>query len=105
MGRCFGKARRDFKNGLARSGAFQTQQVESRRPSGMARPLATPWWMNSSRGPNSARLLCRVPRLPGSSLALPTHTQGWTMRMMGSSTHNGRFRWVARCFKVKPGQA
>ena len=28
MGRCFGKVRRDFKNGLARLGAFQTQQVE-----------------------------------------------------------------------------
>ena len=37
MGRCFGKVRRDFKNGLARLGAFQTRQMESRRASGMAR--------------------------------------------------------------------
>ena len=101
MGRCFGKVRRDLKNGLARSGEFHTQQVESRRASGTARPLATSWWINSSRGPNSARLLSWVSRLPVSLPALLTRAQGWAMGIMGPSSHNGRFRWVASSLKVK----
>ena len=86
VGRGFGKERRDFKNGLAGLGGFQTQQVENRRASGKARPVATPWWMNSSQGPNSARLLSRVSRLPGSPPALLTYAQGRAMGIIGPSS-------------------
>ena len=36
MGSCFGKVRRNFNNGLGRSGALQTQRVENRPASGAA---------------------------------------------------------------------
>ena len=36
MGSCFGKVRRNFNNGLGRSGALQTQRVETRPASGAA---------------------------------------------------------------------
>ena len=98
MGRCFGKVRRDFKNGLARLGAFQTQQVESRRASGMARPLTTSWWMNSSRAPIYAGLLSWVSRVPGSSPLLLARALAWPTGTIGPSSHNGRFRWIARSF-------
>ena len=36
MGRCFGKVRRNFNNGLGPSGLLQTQQAETRPASGAA---------------------------------------------------------------------
>ena len=91
MGRSFGKERRDFKNGLAGLGGFQTQQVENRRASGKARPLATSWWMNSSQGSNSARLMSWVSRLPGSPSALLTYAQWRAMGIIGPSSQKAHY--------------
>ena len=77
MGSCFGKVRRNFNNAW---GDLARYKHSGWRPDRLlARPLATSWWINSSRGPSSARLLSRVFMLPGSSPAPLTHAQGWAM--------------------------
>ena len=67
-------------------GAFQVEQVESRRASGMARPLATSRWMNSLRMRNPARFLSRVTRLTCSSPVSLSRAREWPIGTIGPSS-------------------